>query len=98
MASMQWIPSDQVLVAQSCPTLWDFMDCCSPGSSVHGIFLAILLEQVAISSSRGLLDSEIEPGSLMCPALAGDSLPETQCPTETPGKSHKSLYTGDLFI
>ena len=26
------------LVAQSCPTLWDPMDCSLPGSSVHGIF------------------------------------------------------------
>ena len=29
-----------VLVAQSCPTLWDPMDCRPPGSSVHGIFPA----------------------------------------------------------
>ena len=62
-------------VTHSCLTLYDPMDCCSPGSSVHGIFLAILLEQVAISSSRGLLDSGMEPGSLVFPALAGNSLP-----------------------
>ena len=29
----------KVLVAQSCPTLWDPMDCTPPGSSVHGILL-----------------------------------------------------------
>ena len=40
-------------VAQSCPTLWDPMDCSLPGSSAHGIFQARLLEWVAISSSRG---------------------------------------------
>ena len=38
-------------VAQSCPTLCDPMDCSPPGSSVHGIFQARLLEWVAISFS-----------------------------------------------
>ena len=40
-------------VAQSCPTLCDPMDCSLPGSSVHGIFQAIVLEWIAISFSRG---------------------------------------------
>ena len=40
-------------VAQSCLTLCDPMDCSLPGSSVHGIFQAILLEWIAISFSRG---------------------------------------------
>ena len=40
-------------VAQSCPTLCDPMDCSIPGSSVHGIFQAKVLEWVAISFSRG---------------------------------------------
>ena len=40
-------------VTQSCPTLCDPMDCSLPGSSVHGIFQARVLEWVAISSSRG---------------------------------------------
>ena len=39
-------------VAQS-PTLCDPMDCSLPGSSVHGIFQARVLEWVAISFSRG---------------------------------------------
>ena len=38
---------------QSCPTLWDPMDCSHSGSSVHGILQAKILERVAISSSRG---------------------------------------------
>ena len=42
-----------VLVAQSCPTLCDPMDCCLPGSSVHGILPARILEWVAIPFSRG---------------------------------------------
>ena len=40
-------------VAQSCPTLCDPMDCTLPGSSIHGIFQARILEWVAISFSRG---------------------------------------------
>ena len=35
-------------VAQSCPTLHDPMDCSLPGSSVHGICHARVLEWVAI--------------------------------------------------
>ena len=40
-------------VAQLCPTLCDPMDCSLLGFSVHGIFLARVLEWVAISFSRG---------------------------------------------
>ena len=39
--------------AQSHQTLWDPMDCSPPGSSVHGISQARILEWVAISYSRG---------------------------------------------
>ena len=41
--------------AQSCPTLSDPMDCSRPGSSVHGIFQATVLEWVAIAFSEPLL-------------------------------------------
>ena len=41
------------LVTQLCPTLWDPMDCSLPGSSVHGIFQARILEWIATSFSRG---------------------------------------------
>ena len=36
-------------VARSCPTLSDPMDCSLPGSSVHGIFQARVLEWGAIA-------------------------------------------------
>ena len=36
---------------QLCPTLWDPMDSSLPGSSVHGIFQARVLEWAAISFS-----------------------------------------------
>ena len=39
-------------VVQSCPTLCNPMDCSLPGSSVHGIFQARILEWVDISFSR----------------------------------------------
>ena len=39
-------------VAQSCPTLSDPMDCSPPGSSVHGIFQARVLEWGAIAFSE----------------------------------------------
>ena len=45
--------SSSVLVAQSCPTLCDPMDCNPPGSSVHGIVQARILEWVATPFSRG---------------------------------------------
>ena len=38
-------------VTQSCPTLNDLMDCSLPGSSVHGIFQARVLEWGAIAFS-----------------------------------------------
>ena len=50
---MIWSKVCQVLVTQSCLTLCDPMDYSSPGSSVHGISQARILEWVAISFSRG---------------------------------------------
>ena len=47
-------------VTQSCPTLSDPMDCSLPGSSVHGIFQARVLEWVAIAFS-----SQMELGILI---------------------------------
>ena len=43
----------KVLVAQSCSTLCDPMDCNPPGSSAHRILLARILEWVAIPFYRG---------------------------------------------
>ena len=52
---------------QSCLTLCDSIDCSLPGSSVHGILQARILEWVAVSSLRGLPDPRIEPACLMSP-------------------------------
>ena len=54
-----------VLVAQLCPTLCDPMDYSLPGSSVHGILQARILEWVAIPFSRESPHTGIKPISLI---------------------------------
>ena len=56
---------------QSCPTLWNPMDCSLPGSSVHGILQARVLERVAMPSSGDLPNPGIQPAFLPSPALVG---------------------------
>ena len=69
-----------MLVAQSCLTLCDPMDCNLPGSFVHGISQARILEWVAFPSPGDLPNLGIEPRS---PSLQANSLP-----SEPPGKSY----------
>ena len=61
-----------LLVTQSCPTLCDPMDYSPPGSSVHGLLQARILEWVANSFSRHLPNPWIKPRS---PALQAYSIP-----------------------
>ena len=68
----------KMLIAQSCLTLFDPMECSLPGFSIHGILQARILEWVAIPFPRDPPDPGIEPRS---PALQAVSLP-----SETPGK------------
>ena len=65
-----------VLVAQSCLTLYDPMDCGLPGSSVHGILQARILEWVAIPVSRTTPNPGIEPESsaLQAGSLASEPI------------------------
>ena len=49
-----------------CLTLCHPMDCSLPGSSIHGIFQARILEWVAISFSRESSESGIKPGAPHC--------------------------------
>ena len=58
----------KVLVTQSCPALCDSVDCSPPGSSVHGILQARILEWVAISFSKR---SFLPRDQTVSPALAG---------------------------
>ena len=60
-----------MLVAQSCLTLCDSMNCSPLGFSVHEIFQARILEWVAISSPGDLPHPGIKPTSPVSPALAG---------------------------
>ena len=84
-----WIPVDSGKVwkwkCELLSHLWlcDAMYCSPPGSSVHGILQARILEWVAISLSRASSRPGIEPGS---PALQAGSLV-----SEPPGKPWKSI-------
>ena len=57
-------------VAPSCPTLSDPMDCSLPGSSIHGVFQARVLEWAAIAFSyvciQGLLNKTVTPLLRFC--------------------------------
>ena len=53
MQSKVTIQSIMCVRAQSCPTVWDPVDCSLPGSSVPGIFQTRILEWLAIPFSRG---------------------------------------------
>ena len=64
MAAAKWL--------QLCPTLSDPMDCSPPGSSVHAILQARILEWAAFPLPRDLSNPGIKHGS---PALQVDSLP-----------------------
>ena len=54
-------------VAQSCSTLSDPMDCSPPGSSIHGITQARILEWVAISFSMKDGETQTQQGEVTCP-------------------------------
>ena len=58
---------------KACPTLCNPRDYSPPGSSIHGILQARILEWVAISSSRG--SSQPRDQTQVSPALKEDSLP-----------------------
>ena len=61
-------------VAQSCPTLCDSMDRSLPGSSIHGIFQARILEQIAISYFRDLPNQGLNSRLLRLLHWQADSL------------------------
>ena len=79
-----------MLVTQLCPTLCDPVDYSPPGSSVHGILQARILEWVAIPFSRG--SSRPRDGTWVSP-LQADSLP-----SEPPGKPIRELWSIKVFM
>ena len=79
--SSKWDKVVVVVLSDSC----DIMDCSPPGSSVHGIYQAIILEWVAFSFSRQSSwprdQTQVSSDCSQSPVLQADSLL-----TEPPGK------------
>ena len=61
-------------VVQSCPTLRNPMNCSLPGSSVHGIFQARVLEWVTIAFSK--LSLQLKPKTIACELLRWKQISE----------------------
>ena len=84
-------------VAQLCPTLSDLMDCSLPGSSVHGIFQARVLEWGAIAfSTSGASGKEF---ICQCRKVKSESEVVQSCPTlsnpmdcSLPGSSAHGIF------
>ena len=101
---LEWL-LDACSVTQSCLIICNLMDCSPPGSSVHGIFQARMLEWVAILFSRGssrprdLLERGVEPASLVSPAFI--QLYQTGSPIyilQSYPIKHKNLVRGWFFF
>ena len=81
-------------VAQSCPTLWDPMDCCPPGSSIHGILQARILEWIACLFARGSSQSR-DQTQVSCHLLRISS---DSSPSEPPVNPYYSCRGGEKFF
>ena len=79
-----WPSNLDAKLLQSCPTLCHPMDCSPPGSSVHGILQARILEWMPFPPPGNLPNPGIKPASLRSPALAGGFFT-----TEPPGKPYR---------
>ena len=86
----------QVLVAQSCPTLYDHMDHSLPGSSVRGILQAIILEWVAIPFSMGSSQPLYTNAHILREYLLKNIL--LGCRTEIPSHSRISTLHYSIVI
>ena len=91
-------------VAQLCLTLLDLMDCSLPGSSIHGIFQARVLEWGAIAFSARPpcpsptpgVHSDSCPSSRRChPAISSSVVPFSSCPQSLPAS--ESFPMSQLF-
>ena len=74
-----------LLVAQWCQTLCDPLDCSPPGSSVHGILQARIMEWVAMPSSRGSSQPRVS-------CIAGRFL------TEPPGNPPPYFFSIRIYL
>ena len=78
--------------AQSCLTPCDPMDCNLPGSSVQGVFQAIILDRLPFSSPGDLPNAGIKLESPASPALAGGFFT-----AESSGKPVTMMFLPNLF-
>ena len=94
-------------VAQSCPTLGDPMDHSLPGSSIHGIFQARVLEWGAIAFSEPYNIVLVLPYISMNPPRVPHPEPHSHLPPCTIPPGHPSApapsilyrtWTGDSFL
>ena len=79
---------------QSCPTLCDPMDCSPPGSSIHGILQARILEGAAIPSSRSSQASDQTQVS----RIAGGFFTRLVLSQKIPKVTTLQLILRDLFV
>ena len=73
-------------VVEPSSTLSNALDCSPPGSSVHGIILARILDELPFLAPGDLPDPRIKPMSPESPALAGGIFT-----TEPPGKAGNQM-------
>ena len=87
-------------VAQSCPTLSNPMDCSLPGSSIHGIFQARVLEWGAIAFSMTRESSLLTSGGSMNTAYTAEILSvwwASESPGELPNTNSQVLSLESLI-
>ena len=76
---------------QSCPALWDPIDCSPPGSSVHRILQVRIQEWVARPSSRGSSQPR-DWTCLSCVSCTGKWLLQHSCHLGSPMRRYPSLH------
>ena len=90
-----------MLVVQSCLTLWNPIDYSPPGSSVHGVLQARILEGLSFPSPGDLPDPAIEPGlphcrQILCLWNTREALWTTRLP-RSPGNSPFAVKNSSLL-
>ena len=95
---LSWLSAHAKLLS-SCPTLCDPVDCSPPGSSVHGILQARILEWVPCPPPGDIPNPGIKTASLRSPALAGgffttSAIWEGHLSCEEPGKNPVAFWYG----
>ena len=95
---LSWLSAYAKLLS-SCPTLCDPVDCSPPGSSVHGILQARILEWVPCPPPGDIPNPGIKTASLRSPAVAGGffttgAIWKGHLSCEEPGKNPVALWYG----